>query len=362
MELGPRLFCCMLWWTIPSSSGLPWQRGSLRWPERHTRRGTVHERVETMTYYEELGVCENASREEIRQAYKHLARLVHPDQCGDEETRRLADLQMKRLNGMAGVLLDPAGRERYDHSLMSLAAAVAGEPFPGSAPAWEWRRLVTAATAMMAVLLTLIVGASELRPMNPTSYVPLPAGAMAPAHATQPVSHGKMRAPKPIQTASTEEWEPLATYAYESHLAIPPVPFADVPAPPKSTREAPTRVAATLAGDWFYVPASQPAGAAYPPEYIELRLREGQGILHGSYKARYRVLDRAISPAVAFQFEGPMGADGGSLPWTGPGGSKGQVKLRILSGGDLEVNWEAEELGKELGLISGTATLVRRQD
>jgi hypothetical protein len=36
--------------------------------------------------------------------------------------------------------------------------------------------------------------------------------------------------------------------------------------------------------------------------------------------------------------------------------------MRPLPGGDLEVRWEASELGKELGLISGTATLVRKLD
>jgi len=32
-----------------------------------------------MNYYEELGIRQDAALEEIRQAYKLLARLLHPD-------------------------------------------------------------------------------------------------------------------------------------------------------------------------------------------------------------------------------------------------------------------------------------------
>src|SRR4051794_13280556 len=74
-----------------------------------------------MTYYEELGVAEAASVEEIRHAYRRVVRLLHPDQCSDEETRRLADLQMKRLNGILAVLGDGGRRAKYDASLLDLA-------------------------------------------------------------------------------------------------------------------------------------------------------------------------------------------------------------------------------------------------
>ena len=83
--------------------------------------------------------------------------------------------------------------------------------------------------------------------------------------------------------------------------------------------------------------------------------------MRGSYRARYRVTDRAISPTVAFQFEGRAAAEGGVLPWRGAGGSQGAVTLRLLANGNLQVEWEADRLGEELGLISGAATLVRKQ-
>jgi hypothetical protein len=115
-----------------------------------------------------------------------------------------------------------------------------------------------------------------------------------------------------------------------------------------------------LSGDWIFVPAADTVKSGYAPEFIELRLREHEGAMRGSYLARYRVADRAISPNVAFQFEGRTGSEGGVLPWRGPGGSQGEVTLRLLANGNLQVAWETGRLGEELGLISGAATLVRK--
>src|SRR5262245_29926571 len=76
-----------------------------------------------MTYYEELGVAPTASLEEIRRAYRHLARVIHPDQCTDDDTRRLAELQMKRLNAMLAVLADQGSRADYDAALSGGSAS-----------------------------------------------------------------------------------------------------------------------------------------------------------------------------------------------------------------------------------------------
>ena len=71
-----------------------------------------------MTFYEELGLSEGASREEIRQAYKRLARLLHPDRCSDAAARALAEMQMRRLNGILALLCDPVQRADYDRGLL----------------------------------------------------------------------------------------------------------------------------------------------------------------------------------------------------------------------------------------------------
>jgi curved DNA-binding protein CbpA len=78
-----------------------------------------------MTYYEELGVPAAASVEEIRRAYHRLVKLLHTDQCGDGETRRLAELQMKRLNNVLAILADEGRRAEYDAALAAPPPALA---------------------------------------------------------------------------------------------------------------------------------------------------------------------------------------------------------------------------------------------
>ena len=70
-----------------------------------------------MNHYEELGLANSASSEEIRKAYRVLSRLLHPDQQTDNDLRRAAEMQMRRVNAMVAVLLDPERRRHYDDSL-----------------------------------------------------------------------------------------------------------------------------------------------------------------------------------------------------------------------------------------------------
>ena len=54
-----------------------------------------------MNRFEELGLERSATATEIRQAYRNIVRLIHPDHCQDDNLRHLADLQMQRLNETA---------------------------------------------------------------------------------------------------------------------------------------------------------------------------------------------------------------------------------------------------------------------
>ena len=70
-----------------------------------------------MTYYEELGVRQDAPLEEIRQAYKLLARLLHPDNQVEPALQPVAQRQMQRLVEVIAVLSDPGKRSQYDQML-----------------------------------------------------------------------------------------------------------------------------------------------------------------------------------------------------------------------------------------------------
>jgi curved DNA-binding protein len=67
--------------------------------------------VKFKDYYEVLGVKRGATDEQIRQAYRKLARKYHPDvNPGD----RVAEDKFKELNEANEVLSDPEKRKRYD--------------------------------------------------------------------------------------------------------------------------------------------------------------------------------------------------------------------------------------------------------
>jgi DnaJ domain len=71
------------------------------------------------TYYEILGVKENATSAEIESAFKAKAREVHPDTVPAENTylRKVAAEAFKDLSEAKAVLLDASARQKYDAGL-----------------------------------------------------------------------------------------------------------------------------------------------------------------------------------------------------------------------------------------------------
>ncbi len=353
-----------------------------------------------MDYYEEFGVPPDASLEQIRQAHKRLAWLLHPDRLQDPELRRLAECQMKRLNAIYSVLADPERRREYDLARQPEAAGIVPPVLPveNAAPPRGWRRNGVWAMAAAACAFTLYWTFAYNPARGPQAAALLPVGQAAleppqPPPQKNRTVPGTRRRPAGQRNASDTPAAPAGPDTEELRRALkqveaqrdavlaqmarlrlslnelqrfgeaPPTPGAAAPPAPGSAAETPpSSTSPRLAGTWFYVPQTVDFASKdlYPPEYIDLIISEENGIIRGRYWARYRVPDRAISPEVFFRFQGEAN-ESGLYSWKGRGGASGEIRLTLISDEELQVVWLANELGRQMGLGSGTAVLIRQR-
>lgn len=69
--------------------------------------------------YEVLGIKENATQDEIKSAYRKLAKQYHPDQYGNNPLRELAEEKMREINEAYDELTKNNGKANHNSSSSS---------------------------------------------------------------------------------------------------------------------------------------------------------------------------------------------------------------------------------------------------
>lgn len=316
-----------------------------------------------ITYYEELGLDASASSEAIREAFRGLARILHPDQQTDPQLKEIAENQMRKLNRIHAVLSDPVRRAAYDESLNAPrnAPIIVFSDSDGNLKKLLIRGGAVAGVCFAAFLLIWFVmdsnGPSEVRGQDARAATGLKTDA-ADSDSADQIAQLRARIGT-LETEKNSALEQLSRAERKPQVVAAP-PREAAPAPVLPTPPGP---ASGLAGSW--VDAKLPAFASpggktqYPPEFIEVTVTEHNGMLRGQYRSRYQVLDHAVSPDVEFTFGGAT-AGPATYAWQGAGGAKGRVAMKLMPGQQLEISWTATELGSQQWLSSGTALLARK--
>jgi curved DNA-binding protein len=86
--------------------------------------------VEFKDYYQTLGVTRTATPEEIKQAFRKLARVHHPDVA---KNKVAGEKKFKEINEAYEVLGDPEKRRRYDELGANWQDGAGGQPAAGDA-------------------------------------------------------------------------------------------------------------------------------------------------------------------------------------------------------------------------------------
>src|SRR5215204_7432327 len=92
--------------------------------------------VEFKDYYATLGVPRNASEDDIKKAFRKLARKYHPDVAKD---KKRSEEKFKEINEAYEVLSDPTKRKKYDELGADWKSGSEFRPPPGWGNAGQGR-------------------------------------------------------------------------------------------------------------------------------------------------------------------------------------------------------------------------------
>ena len=118
------------------------------------------------SHYEELGVSRTASHAEIRRAYRHLMRTLHPD----SNDGRVDAVRITKVNESWNVLSQSSSRNAYDKSQVRATGPVNHQPqepqfIPSYAPArFPWRGMLMCMA--IGIVLVLFMHATS-KPSEP---------------------------------------------------------------------------------------------------------------------------------------------------------------------------------------------------
>jgi len=329
-----------------------------------------------MSFYEDMGLRQGASAEEVREQYRVLVRLFHPDQFADPVLKSAAEGQLRRFNEIEGVLTDPARRRAYD---LSLLAEHSDPPIVIHAPPpvrperrVPWGSLAWGAAAMACAGAIVWVSDHETPPA-PVFELHQTGSPGEAAYAKTYNEDWRARARTAILErdqalrelarlrggASEQKEMPSAPQATANAMVTSEAAAEPPAVTPMQTIDTP-KTENPFAGTWFYTPHGAADAKLYAPEFIETQISGRDGQVRGRYRSRYRVTDRAISPSVNFEFSGSAAGTSAQLPFVRDDGARGEVHLRLISDHEMELAWTANGTAAP-SLTSGTAVLLRAQ-
>jgi hypothetical protein len=334
-----------------------------------------------ITYYEELAVEEQASQEEIRDSFRTLVRLLHPDQQSDPQLKEMAERQMRKLNRIYAVLSDPDRRAAYNESLNKPRHAAPIIVFSGADG--NVKKLIVRLSAITGIMLGSALLIWFMATSNNNEGRVQEAHASSGRNTDGPVDGGdqiarlrdQLRSAEAERDSALEQLEKIGGKAAVAKVAVAKAPVAKADVAKADEQEAPAANEpprrsmvpanpAQFAGLWVFSRgkgSASPGGKSqYPPEYIQIHVSEKRGVLHGQYHSRYQVLDHASSPDVDFTFTGTPVGNELNCNWQGPGGARGHLAMKLVSARTVDLAWSANELGSLQWLTNGDAMLIKK--